>query len=392
MKILQVIPYFVPAYSYGGPLKVCFDISKELIKRGHEVTVVTTDTLDGKNRIKLLEEEIEGVKIVRFRNLSNYAAKYFNAYLPFGFYRWAKKNLQTYDIVHCHDFFTLQNIIVSYFCRKYKIPFIVQPHGTLSPVRQNARFKLLKKTFLSLFNSVLNYSSSIIALTQHEKSEIIQINNLLNKKTIVIPNGIHSEDFRNIEKINLHHIYKIPIQNRIIGFLGRIQYIKGLDISIEILGGLKNELEFTFLIIGPDEGERKNLEKQIKELGLENRVIFAGILSGKEKLASIKSCDLFLFTSRNEGLPMTILEIAALGIPQIISKECHVPEIEVYNAGFEIDFDKIEMFKTKILQVLNDKNLINQLSINSIKMVSEHFELKNKVSQLEELYKKSTTC
>ena len=72
MKILQVIPYFVPAYSYGGPVKVCFDISKELVKRGHQVTVATTDTLDGDNRILKLEEEIDGINILRFKNFNYY--------------------------------------------------------------------------------------------------------------------------------------------------------------------------------------------------------------------------------------------------------------------------------------------------------------------------------
>lgn len=147
MKILQVIPYFVPAYGYGGPLKACFDVSKELVKRGNEVTVVTTDTFDGKNRISKLEEEIDGIRIIRFKNISNSLAKNYNGYLPVGFFGWAKNNLKSFDVAYCHDFFTLQNIIVAYFCKKYSVPFIIQPHGTLSPVRQESKAYLLKKYF-----------------------------------------------------------------------------------------------------------------------------------------------------------------------------------------------------------------------------------------------------
>jgi len=168
MKILEVIPYFIPAYSYGGPVKVCFDVSKELVRRNHSVTVVTTDTLDEKKRIKKLEEEADGIKIIRFRNVSNWMAKKLNGYLPLGFYLWTKSNIKKFDFVHCHDFFTLQNIIVSYFCKKYNVPFVIQPHGSLSSVRKNARFSFVKKIFLKIFFNVLKNSKNIIALTENE--------------------------------------------------------------------------------------------------------------------------------------------------------------------------------------------------------------------------------
>ena len=387
MKILEVIPYFIPAYSYGGPVKVCFDLSKQLTKRNYKVTVATTDTLDGKNRIKKLEENIEEIKIIRFRNISNSIAKNFNGYLPFGFYFWAKKNIQNFDVVHCHDFFTLQNIVVAHFCKKYSIPFIIQPHGTLSPVRQKAKFKIIKKIFLKLFKDVLKNSKNIIALTENEKTEIISIDSNLENKITVIPNGLRMKEFENIKKIDLHEKYNIPKENKIIGYIGRIQYIKGIDISLEILAKLKNKINFTYLIIGPDEDEKKNLENKIKKLHLENNVIFAGILSGKEKLETIKSCDIFLFTSRNEGLPMAILEIAALGVPQIISKNCNVPEIEKFGGGFEFSLNKKNKIAGKILEILSNQEDRTSLGKKSTNIIKEHFSLEKSVSRLEDTMK-----
>lgn len=387
MKILQVIPYFVPAYSYGGPLKVCFDLSKELVKRGHEVTVVTTDTLDGNKRIKELEEQIEGIRIIRFKNLSNYAAKHFNAYLPVGFYFWIKKNITHFDTVHCHDFFTFQNIFISSICKKNKIPFVIQPHGTLSPVSQNARFKIIKKLFIKLFSGVLYNSKQIFALTLNEKKQIIDVNTGVSSKIKVIPNGVKTEDFENINTIDLHTKYAIPLNHKIIGYIGRMQYIKGVDISIEILAQLKNELDFTFLIIGPDEGEKSNLEKQIQQLELEKQVVFAGILSGKEKLETIKSCDLFLFTSRSEGLPMSILEVASLGIPQVISDTCNVPEIELYEAGYEIKLKEQKKFCRKLNEIAINKNLSFKMRENASKMIQAKFTLGLVVDKIENTYK-----
>jgi glycosyltransferase involved in cell wall biosynthesis len=387
MKILQVIPYFTPAYSYGGPVKVCHDISKELVKRGHRVTVATTDALDNKNRIKKSQETIENIKIIRFKNLSNFLAKNCNGFLPINFFFWAKNNIKNFEIVHCHDFFTLQNIITAYFCKKYNVPFIVQPHGTLSPIRQNAKFKNLKKLFLNLFKNVLTNSKNIIALTKNEKNEIIQINQKLEKKIKVIPNGIEIAEFQNIKKINLYKKYKIPEKNKIIGYIGRIQYIKGLDISLEILASLKKKLDFTYLIIGPDEGEKNNLEKKIKKLNLEKNVLFTGILEGDEKLETIKSCNLFLFTSRSEGLPMTILEIATLGIPQIISENCNVPEIENFGAGKVFVLNHEKAIAENLLTLLKNKKQQLEMSKNAIKMIKERFELNKICDRIEDVYK-----
>lgn len=385
MKILQVIPYFIPAYKYGGPVKVCFDVSKELVNRGHDVTVVTTDTLDGVNRVELLTEEKEGINIIRFRNISNRLVKYFNGYLPTGFYTWIKYNLRFYDVVYCHDLFTFQNIIVSHFCKKYNVPYNVQPHGVLSPIRQKARFKKIKHLFLTIFNNVLKHSKYIVALTQNEKMEILSHYPNFENKIKVIPNGIKMDESTSIPKINIHLKYGINPDNKIIAYIGRIQYIKGIDLSLQILAQLRNKLDFTYLIIGPDEGEKYKLEKQIVSLGLDNHVIFTGLLEGVEKLATIKSCDLFLFTSRSEGLPMTILEVAALGVPQIISENCNVPELAISKAGFVIKQEQIDLATDLIINIMEDQDLQNSLSLNAIKMVREYFDLNIVCDQIENI-------
>lgn len=238
-----------------------------------------------------------------------------------------------------------------------------------------------------MFAHVLKNPKYIVALTENEKSEIASIEKLLGDKIKVIPNGLNLKEFENIEKIDLHKKYNLPEKNKIIGYVGRIQHIKGLDISLEILAGLKNKLDFTYMIVGPNEDERNNLENIIKKLGLGKNVIFTGILEGKEKLETMKSWDLFLFTSRNEGLPMTILEIATLGVPQIISKECHVPEVEKYEAGFEINLKDKNIFIEKLSLLLNAIDLNEKFFHNSTKMLRDCFDIKIVCNKIEKILK-----
>lgn len=383
MRILQVIPYFVPAYSYGGPLKACFDISRELSRRGHSVTVATTDTLDKRKRIKRKKEVIDGVQIIRFKNLNNRIAKKRNVYLPIGFYKWLKKNIQHYDIIHCHDFYTIQNIIVSKISSKSNTPYVIQPHGTLNPIRRKTKATFVKNIYIKLFSSILKKSEYIIALTKREKEHITSIDKKLERKIIIIPNGIMESEPNPTNPINLHQKYQIPENNTIIGFIGRLHYIKGIDISLQILSKIKDKLSFTYLIIGPDEGEQNNLTELTKILELDDKVIFTGELTGRDKLETIASCNFFLFPSRSEGLPMTILEIAALGLPQIISRQCNVPEIESYNAGFEVELSDHSSFAKRILRLSTDLKLRTSQGKNAKKMISLEFNLHAVCDQLE---------
>ena len=266
IKILFVIPYYVPAFSYGGPVKVSSDLAEGLVKKGHSVTVVTTDVLDKKNRTRIKSEVINGVAVVRCKNVSNYLAKQFNLYLPIGFRAWLKKNIAEYDIVHCHDFFTILNILTSNYCKKLNIPYIIQPHGCLDMIRQKSKLFRIKQAFLFLFKGVVDESEYIIALVDKEKDEIETVYRNVLTKIKIIPNGIDYKKNKNIREIDLHHKYNIPDNNKIIVFLGRVQYIKGLDISIKSLAAIKDRIDFSFLIIGPDEGERNKLYNLIEKV------------------------------------------------------------------------------------------------------------------------------
>lgn len=71
MRILQVCSCFYPAWAYGGHVPVVYHLSRELVERGHEVVVYTTDTIDASTRQKARYIEIEGIKVFYFRNISN---------------------------------------------------------------------------------------------------------------------------------------------------------------------------------------------------------------------------------------------------------------------------------------------------------------------------------
>ena len=103
MRILQVSPVFYPAWKYGGSVPAVHNLSRELVKRGHDVTVYTTDALDSESRHKVKHMEIDGVKVHYFRNLSNRLA-WNGIFLPLGMVTQVAREIKAFDIIHLQDY------------------------------------------------------------------------------------------------------------------------------------------------------------------------------------------------------------------------------------------------------------------------------------------------
>ncbi|MBI3764837.1 MAG: glycosyltransferase, partial [Chloroflexi bacterium] len=71
MRILHIIPYFYPAWAYGGTCRAAWELSRALVRKGHDVVVFTTDALDATSRARPVFEVVDGVEIHRFRNVNN---------------------------------------------------------------------------------------------------------------------------------------------------------------------------------------------------------------------------------------------------------------------------------------------------------------------------------
>ena len=344
-KLLIIIPYFIPAYWYGWPIKVAYDHAIELQENWFSVTVVTTDALDDKKRNKILEEVIDWIKIYRFKNISNYLAKFHNIYLPLWMRIRLKKNIKNYDIVHIHDILNIPALLGSYYAKKNGINYFLHPHWTLSDTRIESRKSCIKKLFLKLFQPMLNNAKTIFALTKQEEKEIKKYTK--NEGIYILPNWIDLEEFENIKGIDLRKKYWLDSDTIIFSFIWRIQYIKWLDIAFKLLSEYdKINSNRRYLIIWPDEWEKDKLVKISEELWISDKIVWYWISTWKEKYSLLKASDVFLFTSRAEWFPMTILEALWCWLPVFISEGCNLPEVDGV-VGLEIINNKITWIDLK---------------------------------------------
>ena len=131
LRILMVVPYFYPAWAYGGIPRLAYGLGRALIERGHQVTVVTTDALDANSRSPAGRDEIGGLVVHRLRNFSNRLAYDHQLFLPRGAAALLQREVEAADVVHLHGYWHLLNNVALAALRRSPRPLVMTPNGTL---------------------------------------------------------------------------------------------------------------------------------------------------------------------------------------------------------------------------------------------------------------------
>lgn len=354
LRILQVIPYFTPAWYYGGPVAVAYNISKELVKRGHEVTVYTTDTLDTKNRIKCKEETIDGIKVKRFRNLSGSLIHHYNIFLSLGMLYGIKKDLNDFDIIHMHEYRTIQNVIVHHYAKKHGIPYVFQVHGAIPKIAAKQRLKYVYDTIWG--HKLLKDALKVIALTETEVEQYKSVG-LSKDKIEVVPNGVDLAEFESLpERGEFRSKYGLGSDEKVILYLGRIHKTKGIDLLVKVFASLTKEMDSVRLaIVGPDGGYLSALIKLTTDMGVSDKVVFTGPIYERNKLEAYVDADVFV-TPSFYGFPVTFVEACACGIPIITTQAGHKLNWLDGQAGFVVSHSE-EHLNNAIWHMLSSEKM-----------------------------------
>jgi glycosyltransferase involved in cell wall biosynthesis len=332
VKILQAIDVFSPAA--GGSAEVAARLSGELVQRGHEVTLYATDFRLKKGYL----DSLPGVKAYAARNYFSPGGK---PLLAPGLFTRAKRELRDFDIIHLHNYPTMVNIIVHRYARRYRVPYVLQAHGSLATYFQKGT---LKRVYDRLWGrAILDDAAGVIAVAPPE-AETYRRMGVAEAKITVIPNGVASAEFENLPPRGVFRD-KYGLQNqKIIFYLGRIHVTKGLHILAGAGAGLLRERDDVRLVIaGPDDGFLPALKKLIKTMKIEENTLFTGPLYGKDRLQAMIDADVFVLPSSYEIFGIAALEACLCGTPVVVTDRCGIaPEIST-DMGQVIGYDENEL-------------------------------------------------
>jgi len=400
VKILQVSLRFPPAPVYGGVPRTTYLVSKELAKRGHDVTVFTTDAYDANSRLKPRYNPtvIDGITVYRFRTVSNYLA-YRNVPIAPAMAFALRRHIESFDLVHLREHFHFQAVLVHHYATKKSVPYILQAHGSLprSVPRPNARRVLYsksqpKKVFDILFgHSIIKDASKIIA------SSTIESNQFKNafadfplEKVVHLPNYIDRSSYEDLpEHGHFRKKHDIDRNAKVVLFLSRIHERKGADLLITAFSRVKRAVNppLNVVIAGPDEGYTDTLKSLANKMGVGNDVVFPGPIYGREKLEAYVDADVFVLPSKDrfESFGNVALEALACGTPVIVTNNCGVSEWIGRDVGYVIEYDEREL-RDALLAVLQNEHSSKTLGNNGKKFVNKEFGWETGILKLEELY------
>lgn len=275
---------------------------------------------------------------------------------------------KTPDIVVFHEVYHIEYLEIMKVLKKQDIPYIILPHGCLSEEAQ--RKKRLKKVFanLILFQPFIYNAVAIQCLSKKElEATKFKVEKFIGTNGMKIP----AEKKEHFNSKALKFVY-----------IGRLDsYHKGLDLLIEAISQKKQfitEHKCKFSIYGPDfEGRFQRLSDLIHEFGVDDIVTLNHEVGGKEKECILLDSDIFLQTSRFEGMPMGILEALSYGIPCLITEGTTLGEVvNRYDAGW-VSETSVEGIAENLEKSVSECNALIYKSQNASKIVQDNFTWDN---------------
>ncbi len=378
MKILAVSAHYWPAFKYGGPVFTQHDLFNALVKKGVEVTVYTTNVgLQG--RVPTGRQvDLGGIKVTYFSfvNLLECLGGESGWQFSPAMRSAIKANIKDFDMVSINGVWNYPVAVASYYCRKYKKPYTISPIGTLYPetMRKNYWKKLIYLHLIS--RNDLQRASAVHYTTKDEERCHSELG--LKNKSVVIPEGIDLAGFSDLPKgEELGELYQKLRRKKVILFLGRIVWKKGLDILVRAYKRIAEEHPETHLVI-VGEGKsryRNQIIDLIKRCNLANRVVLTGALYGREKLAAYRVSDIFVLPSYSENFGMTVVEAMACGTPVAISNKVGLSQdIEKAGAGVVTECNEDSVYKG-INSILVNRDFALKLAEKGKGLVAQNYDI-----------------
>lgn len=375
MKILHVTPRYNPIL--GGVQECINSTSKLLAKKGHQVTIITTNC-------KFCEEtamDIKkfGIDVISFDYLFD-----LHLFIPSpSMNKWLSDNIKEFDIIHINGTRSYQNNQIFKYAKKYDVPYILQPHGSMQRITEIKSLKFMYDMIWG--NQIYRNASKVIALNKTELDSCIRMG-VKEENVVILPNGVNLEDFKNLPKRGeFRKKYAINPETKVLLYLGRLHKSKGLDLLIDAYAKTMMQIEDSVLLVaGPDGGFGEILKKRSEKLSINDKIIFTGTIDEADKRRALIDSDIFV-TPRFYGFPITFCEACACRLPIITSSAGDSLDWIDNRVGYVLNYDA-ESFCNAIVNILNDKNILTKFRHECKRMAEYKFNWPVITEQLELIY------
>lgn len=384
MKILYFTQLFYPAV-FGGGEYIFYHWAKELVKKGHEVFVITQRLHETKSH-----EIVDGINIFRvgsapklsgtlpvglYSNISFLISSYFqgikigkkynvdvihsNTYIPVFSAQWCANKLHIPHIATVHDvYYTSKKDFWKNWSEQSQMSWISKIAGPKIE-------KMIAKKKVTAFHTV----------SEKSKSDLLELG--VSREISVIPNGIDVNDY-NIETTES--------KNQVI-FVGRLIFYKNIEIIIDAINKVVKKIPDVKLVIVGDGPQKLELIKKVESLDLQSSVTFTGNISEQEKIQLINESRILLNPSLIEGFGIVVLEGFACKKPILVSDSKPLSDLITESEdGYVLPAHDSDKWAEKIIGLLLNPKMAENMGESGKQKVILQYSISQLTDKLITLY------
>ena len=395
MRILNVTQSYAPFFEFGGPPVKVRALAEGLARRGHQVSVLTTDWGLEQRFEKTPKEapasqgpygrglEIGGVAVVYLAKWLHYRAASWNP----GLRKYLRAELKNFDVAHIFGLYDLLGPGTAAECRKHGIPYVLEPIGMYLPIVRNLWLKRIYHRFLG--REMVEGASLVVATAEQERRELV-CGGIAKEKILLRRNGVDAPSVLP-QRGNFREEFQIPANAKLVLFLGRLSEKKSPDLLLKAFAGATGSgpgrgRRADLAFVGPDEtGMKARLRKMAKSLGLGERVHFSDALEGEAKWQAYRDADIFVLPSQNENFGNTAAEAVAAGTPVIVTDQCGIAPLLEDVAGMVVKHDEKDL-RGALARLLEDNGLRTKLK-EGCKIAYHRLDWEEPLAEMEAAYR-----
>jgi glycosyltransferase involved in cell wall biosynthesis len=383
LRILHVAPYYDQAWAYGGIPRLATTMTRALARRGHHVTVCTTDARDRDSRVEPHDSTAGGVAVHVFPNVSNTLAYRLQLFTPVGLAGFLRRQARAFDVAHIHACHNLPAVIAAAALRRAGVPYVVQPNGTALPIERRI---LAKRVFArTIGRRLLGDARRVVAVSQAERHQLHTLG-IDDARIAVVANPVDLSEFESVPDPGQFRARIGAPNGRLILFLGKLTPRKGVEDLVRALPHVR-ECGAMLAIAGNDMGTGGAIARLAHRLALERRVVLTGLLTASDRLAALAAADVVVYPSRDEVFGLVPLEALSCGTAVVVCDDSGCGEIITrIGGGITVRYGDYRSLALAIDRILADPAEWRARARTAADSIRRLYGSETVADQLEQLY------
>lgn len=332
LRLLHVVPTYLPALRYGGPIRSVHALCRALAALGHRTDVFTT-SVDGPGDSDVPLErpvDLDGVQVTYFPS-----RRLRRLYWSPPMRRALFARVADYDLVHVHAIYLWPTWTAARAARARGVPYVVSPRGMLVPELIRRKSRWIKQAWITLIERPNLVHAAAVHTTSSIEAHHLRGFGWPLQRVAMVPHGVDDPPDTAGQPLSPDIAVAIAGAPAILAF-GRISWEKGLD---RLIAALPLVPSARVVIAGEDGGQAASLGQQARQLGVTERVtILPRQIEGADKEALFAAAEAFAMTSLSENFGLAAFEAMRRGVAVLATPDVGMSEIvRAATAGVVVD-------------------------------------------------------